>query len=95
MTPQVSVHILVDGTVQGVGFRYFIKHSAEELGVTGWVRNRYDDRVEILAQGEEKDLQKLVALARIGPPASMVTELDVEWSKPVVIFSRFSIVSSA
>jgi len=91
MADQVCVHITVSGSVQGVGFRYFIQNNATELGLTGWVRNRFDDRVEILAQGDEKSLQKLVALARIGPRASVVTEIDVEWSKPVTSFSRFSI----
>ncbi|HJB62075.1 MAG TPA: acylphosphatase, partial [Candidatus Microbacterium pullistercoris] len=46
------VHIIVTGTVQGVGFRYSTKAEAEQLGVTGWVRNVGSDRVEIEAQGD-------------------------------------------
>lgn len=86
-----SVHILVEGRVQGVGFRYFVKRIAEENRLTGWVRNRYDDRVEILAQGEEEILRKFIYAVRAGPGSALVTDLKIEWLEPEVKFTRFSI----
>jgi len=88
------VHILVEGVVQGVGFRYFVQHQAMALGLTGWVRNRFDDRVEILAQGSETELQHFIALVRVGPSSAIVTDLAIEWSRPSASFQRFSIAAS-
>ncbi len=71
------VHIIVTGTVQGVGFRYATKAEAEQLGVTGWVRNVGSDRVEIEAQGEAGAVEQLVTWARRGPAYAEVTGVDV------------------
>ena len=71
------VHIIVTGTVQGVGFRYSTKAEAEQLGVTGWVRNVGSDRVEIEAQGEADAVEQLVTWARRGPTYAEVAEVDV------------------
>lgn len=87
-------HIFVEGSVQGVGFRYFVKKVAEEYLVTGWVRNLHDDRVEILAQGEESQLNKFIALVRVGPGSAFVSQLDINWLNPDVHINRFSIIAS-
>lgn len=64
---------LVAGHVQGVGFRYFVQRTATALGLTGWVRNLPDGRVEVLGQGEAAALAELGrALAR-GPQRAIVT----------------------
>jgi len=94
MTDVKTIHITVDGTVQGVGFRYFVQQQAIALKLTGWVRNKHDEKVEILAQGEEIQLQHLLALVRVGPSMAHVTDLEIEWSSPVVAFTRFSIAST-
>ena len=86
-----SVHIIVEGTVQGVGFRYFVQQQAIALKLTGWVRNKHDEKVEILAQVEEIQLQQLITFVRVGPSMAHVTDLEIEWSFPVVAFKRFSI----
>lgn len=91
MINEKCVHMLVDGHVQGVGFRYFVQQQATALNLTGWVRNRLDDQVEILAQGDESQLQKLVSVVRVGPALANVTSLAVDWSTPVVTYKRFSI----
>ena len=91
MTDHKCVHLIVSGAVQGVGFRYFVQQQAEALHLTGWVRNRFDDRVEILAQGETDRLQQLLASVKNGPSLSHVTGVEVEWSVPVTNFKRFSI----
>ena len=66
--------------MQGVGFRYFVMRSARRLGLRGWVRNRPDGSVELLAEGPRADLEKLLQAARQGPRSADVTDVDAEWS---------------
>jgi acylphosphatase len=70
-----TVHLRIDGRVQGVGYRYALQHEAVRLGITGWVRNRADGSVEALAQGPQQALDTLTAWARRGPPAARVSEV--------------------
>lgn len=95
MTDQKSAHMLVQGRVQGVGFRYFVKNIADQTGVTGWVRNLYDERVEIFAQGNQENMEKFIAMIRIGPSAALVTELSVDWFESDNAFTKFSIAPTA
>lgn len=74
-----QVHVLLRGRVQGVGFRFFVHDCAGQLGLTGWVRNLADDRVEAVATGEHERLQQFVALCKNGPPAAVVQDMTVEW----------------
>jgi acylphosphatase len=67
-----TIHLEVEGRVQGVGFRWFVVEKAEELGVGGWVRNRPDGRVEIAAAGTRDALQKLEVAIREGPSGARV-----------------------
>ena len=89
------LHMLVSGTVQGVGFRYYVQQQAQDLQLTVWVRNRLDERVEILAVGPLDQLQKLASLVRIGPRNGLVTDLDIEWMPPQQVYTRFSIAPTA
>ncbi|MEA1906944.1 MAG: acylphosphatase [Euryarchaeota archaeon] len=73
-----TIHIVVTGMVQGVGFRYFTVRQAQNLGLGGWVRNLPDGRVEAVAQGPDEDVGALIDLLRTGPAASDVTDLKVE-----------------
>lgn len=74
--------ILVRGEVQGVGFRAWTVRRARALGLAGWVRNRRDGAVEILAAGPPEALEGLVAACRIGPPASVVRSVQHEPAGP-------------
>jgi len=76
---KVQVQMVVSGRVQGVFFRAATAQEASALGLRGWVRNRPDGRVEILAEGERRNLEMLLAWAYQGPPAARVTEVEVEW----------------
>jgi len=69
-------HLLISGRVQRVGFRQFTKRSADQLGVTGWVRNLPDGRVEAVIEGDSPSLESLMAKLREGPPASSVDEIE-------------------
>lgn len=67
---------LVNGRVQGVGFRYAALHEARRLGVSGWVRNLADGRVEALAQGEPAVLDAFCRWLRQGPPGAQVAGIE-------------------
>jgi acylphosphatase len=75
------VHLVVTGRVQGVGYRWYVLRRAQALGLGGEVRNRRDGAVLIDAEGPRAGLEELVELAREGPPASIVTAVDVSWSE--------------
>jgi acylphosphatase len=73
----ITRHLLIEGLVQGVGYRAAMQAEAERLGVTGWVRNRADGSVEAIAQGPADLLERLIAWARLGPPAAHVSSVHV------------------
>ena len=87
---QTSLHVIVEGHVQGVGFRYFVKNMAEKLSLKGWVRNRFDGSVELLAEGDHENLLKLLDAVRIGPSHSIVTHVQADWSASEDRYSQFS-----
>jgi acylphosphatase len=66
------LHFLIQGRVQGVGFRWFVHREASELGLRGWVRNTEDGHVEVVAAGEPVDLDELRAGLKRGPRGSRV-----------------------
>jgi acylphosphatase len=70
---------VVHGRVQGVGFRAATCDAARALGLTGWVRNRFDDNVEVQAQGDEGALERLHEFLRRGPSLARVTHVDWFW----------------
>jgi len=71
-------HVVVEGTVQGVGFRWFVRQEARRLGVAGWVRNLADGSVELMASGEESAVRRLVDHVRVGPDSATVTSVRSE-----------------
>jgi acylphosphatase len=73
------VHLVIQGRVQGVGFRYFVLRRAQALGLTGWVQNRADGAVEVEAEGARDSLEKLESLVREGPAHADVASVAVEW----------------
>lgn len=79
----VRFQAIVIGRVQGVGFRWFVCDRAADLGLVGWVRNRADGSVEVLAQGDRAALAGLEAALRRGPPGAAVRTLEVSWWAPL------------
>jgi acylphosphatase len=87
-----QVHCVVRGRVQGVFFRASTEREALRIGLSGWVKNREDGRVELLAEGEEADLQALVAWVHLGPPAAEVKGVEVGWGTFTGDYASFSVV---
>jgi acylphosphatase len=86
------VHLFVKGRVQGVFFRAATQREARRLGVTGWVKNRNDGSLEILAEGEEDAIKEIVGWANHGPSAARVDQVDVRWRGYTGEFAEFAIV---
>lgn len=75
------IHALADGVVQGVGYRYFVIRSAGSLGLSGWTKNLPDGRVEVVAEGDQEDLKRLINDLQRGPYSARVEDLEVEWEE--------------
>jgi acylphosphatase len=89
----VRLHAVVHGDVQGVGYRYFVLDRARPLGVLGWVRNRDDGSVEIVAEAERDRLDALLESARRGPRHAAVIDVSVDWSEATGDLRTFEIVA--
>ena len=87
-----SLHAVVEGHVQGVGFRYFVQDFAEKHGLKGWVRNREDREVEVYAEGSHAELSMLLDALYQGPGSAIVTKVDFDWSTADGRQTRFSIL---
>jgi acylphosphatase len=88
---QARLHAIVEGRVQGVGFRYFVLEVAELLGLYGWVRNRWDETVEVVAEGERAILEKLLDALGRGPRGAFVSSVKVDWENPTGEFHDFRV----
>jgi len=92
MADLASVRVIVYGYVQGVFFRDFASRRARELGLTGYVRNIRDvEAVEVQAEGERKQLEKLIGYLTVGPPRAKVTRVVTNWSEYTGGYSGFKI----
>lgn len=76
------LHLFVSGRVKRVHFRLFVKRQAESLGLVGWVRNRRNDQVEVLAEGPRSSLDRLQKAVKQGPPEADVQSVEARWSEP-------------
>ena len=85
----------VRGSVQGVGFRWFVQREAARLGLDGWVANQPDGSVEVVAEGTESALSELVLLLWEGPPGASVGNVDVRHEPARGNIAGFTIRSGA
>ena len=88
---RAAFHAVVQGRVQGVGFRYFVLEQAQRLDVCGWVRNLERGDVEIYAEGIRADLDSLLRQLERGPSIAYVSSVTVEWQTPNGNTTRFSV----
>ena len=92
MADLASVRVVVYGYVQGIFFRAFASGQAIKLGLSGYVRNLpTGEAVEVQAEGERKQLEKLIASLEVGPPAARVGKIKTSWSKYSAGYCGFSI----
>ncbi len=89
---KVRAHIWVSGLVQGVFFRYETEQEAQRYGVTGWVRNLEDGRVEAVLEGEKEDVDRMIQFCRRGPPGAQVTDVEIRWKDYTGKFREFKVV---
>ena len=85
------VTAIVTGMVQGVNFRWFAQRRASELGLVGYVRNRRDSSVELVAEGPRESLDRLLDALRAGPATAVVENVEVAWGTSTGEFRRFEI----
>ena len=85
------LHAQVAGHVQGVGFRVYVQEQALTLGLLGWVRNRWDRSVEVVAEGKRTELEDFLSKLRRGPRASMVSNVKSTWMPATGEFRGFHI----
>jgi len=85
------LHLLVYGLVQGVGFRFAAERMAKQWKLVGWVRNNEDGSVEIVVEGEEKNLRAFRNWCYNGPKAAQVEKVEEEWSETRDEFENFLI----
>jgi len=89
---KIRAHIYVSGRVQGVYYRKNARRSALSLGLTGWVRNLPDRRVEAVAEGERDRVEEFLRWCWEGPSMAIVRDLEVSWEAATGEFETFSII---
>ncbi len=88
---QVRAEILVNGLVQGVGFRYFVYREALKLGLVGFTKNLFTEEVLTIAEGEKSQVEELYKKIKIGPSHASVKNCKVDWLEPKNEFDSFEI----
>lgn len=85
------LHAKVFGRVQGVNFRFYTRLTAAQIGVTGWVRNRVDGSVEVVAEGTPRQLETLIQFLNTGPQSASVSRVEIDWLAATDEFADFQI----
>jgi acylphosphatase len=87
----VRARLLISGIVQGVGYRYSCRRQAQGLGLTGWVRNLPDGRVEAVLQGTREQIEAMIKWCYRGPEEARVSDIGVAYETPGDDFKDFGI----
>ena len=88
---KVYAEIVVNGLVQGVGFRYFVMREAQKLGLNGYVKNLYTGEVLTVVEGEKAVVEEMVKKLRVGPMHASVKTCKVDWQEPKNEFTEFEV----
>jgi len=94
-SPRERLQAVVRGTVQGVGFRWFVQRTAARLELEGWVANRSDRSVEVVAEGPPEAIDELLLALRGGPPSSAVSTVEVRRGPALGGLTAFAIRSGS
>lgn len=82
MLGKIRAHVFVSGIVQGVGYRFATLDLANRLGVSGWVRNLPDERVEAIFEGSKAVVEEIIHWCHQGPPGAVVKDVVVDYEEP-------------
>lgn len=85
------IECVVEGRVQGVGYRASVARSASELPITGWIKNQLDDTVKCVAEGDEAVLRTLINILYDGSAVSHVDKIHIDWLEPTGELTSFQI----
>jgi acylphosphatase len=88
---KVRARVIIEGRVQGVFFRHHTQEMAFKLGVTGWVKNRRDGRVEAVFEGDQERVDQIIQWCHRGPSEATVTKVHSTWEKYTGEFEDFSV----
>ena len=88
---EVRAEIIVNGLVQGVGFRYFVMREAKKLALNGFVKNLYTGEVLTVVEGEKAVVEEMVKKLRVGPMHASVKTCKVDWQEPKNEFTEFEV----
>ena len=91
MANEERAHVFVSGRVQGVAFRDSTRSQAEQLGLSGWVRNTEDGQVEAVFEGEPDTVNQMIEWCKSGPSSADVDDVSVEWEEASGDLSGFEI----
>jgi acylphosphatase len=88
---KVRLEAKISGIVQGVGFRYFARHYALTLGLTGFVENLEDGSVYVVAEGEESDVEQYLSILKKGPSSAKISKIEFQYKEPKNEFLDFEV----
>jgi acylphosphatase len=88
---EVHAEIVVNGLVQGVGYRYFVMREAQKLGLKGFVKNLYSGEVLTVVEGEKIIIEEMIKKLKVGPLHASVKLCKVDWQEPKNEFTDFEV----
>ena len=88
---KVGAHIIVSGRVQGVAYRYYAREVAEQLGIKGWIKNLINGDVELIVEGFQQTVEKMIEWCKEGPRLAIVENIEVDWLPYSGEFNQFHI----
>lgn len=88
---EVRAEIIVNGLVQGVGYRYFVIREAQKLGLKGYTKNLYTGEVLIVVEGERAIVEEMIKKLKVGPIHASVKSCRVDWQEPKNEFTDFEV----
>jgi len=86
------VHLVISGDVVGVGYRAWALRQAQDLRLSGWIKNRDNKTVELVAEGEKQALEKFIDFCKKGPDLAWVEHIEVKWLPVSGEFMDFAVV---
>ncbi len=90
---QKRLHVIVRGRVQGMYYRASAQREAKRLGLTGWTKNRHDNAVEVVVEGEEDQVKDFLSWAQTGPSTARVDKTETRWRSYTGEFDDFRIMN--